>query len=159
VGGGFGVARAVDVDAVLPPIAAGAHVGRRAPAGEDLPERAGRLVAQRGVGAAGEDGGHCCGERRRWSVAHGVHPAVKEVKAPDAAAIRNRVAVQSCGEQLRDRDHSMLRNGDFGDQKLGCAEFVGTIAMNFVHPVYVRTEGLLTAAPRAPRHKAGDRRH
>jgi hypothetical protein len=42
VGGrGFGVARAVDVDPLLPPVAPGAHVGRRAPAGEDLPERAG----------------------------------------------------------------------------------------------------------------------
>jgi hypothetical protein len=71
-------------------------------------------------------------------VTHGVHPAVKKVKTPDLAPIRNRVAVQSCREQLRDRDHSMLRSGDFGDQKVRCVEFVEIIAMNFVHPVYVR---------------------
>jgi hypothetical protein len=110
------------------------------------------VVAQRGVGAAGEDGGHCRGERRRWSVAYGVHPAVKKVETPDLAPIRNRVAVQSCREQLRDRDHSMLRSGDFGDQKVGCAEFVGIIAMNFVHPVYVRASPPAKGAPPPFRH-------
>jgi hypothetical protein len=46
----------------------------------------------------------------------------------------------------------MLRSGQFGDQKVGCAAFVGIIAMNFVHPVYVGASGRLSGAPRAPRH-------
>jgi hypothetical protein len=77
---------------------------------------------------------------------------VKTVKTPDLAPIRNRVAVQSCREQLRAGDDSMLRSGDFGDQKVGCAEFVGIIAMNFVHPVYARIEGRPKGAPPPFRH-------
>ncbi len=66
---------------------------------------------------------------------HGVDAAMKEVQTPDLAAIRDSVAVQTDGEQLRDRDHPMLRSSQFGQRRVGCAEFVGTIAMNFVHPV------------------------
>jgi hypothetical protein len=71
-------------------------------------------------------------------VAHGVNPAVKEVETSDAAAIRDSVAVQFGGEQLRDRDHPMLRGCQSGDQNVGCAEFVGTIAMNSTHPAHNR---------------------
>ena len=57
-------------------------------------------------------------------MAHGINPAVKEVETPDLAAIGDSVAVKSSGEQLRDRDHSMLRSGHSGDRDLGCAPSV-----------------------------------
>jgi hypothetical protein len=82
-------------------------------------------------------------------VTHRVDPAVKEVKPPGPAAIRDAIAVEARGEQLRNRDHPMLPSRQLGDQNLGCAEFVGTIAMNFVHPVDVG------ASPPAERHAAG----
>jgi hypothetical protein len=41
-------------------------------------------------------------------VAHGVHPAVKEVETPDAAAICDSVVVKPGREQLRNRDHPVL---------------------------------------------------
>ena len=63
-------------------------------------------------------------------MAHGVNPAVKEVETPDAAAICDSVAVESGGEQLEERDHSVLPSGDLGDQNVGCGRFVGIIAMN-----------------------------
>ena len=57
-------------------------------------------------------------------MAHGVDPAVKEVEAPDAAAIRDRVVVEPRGEQLDDRDHPVLPSGDSGDQNVGCDGFM-----------------------------------
>ena len=63
-------------------------------------------------------------------MAHGVHPAVKEVETPDATAIRDRVAVETRGAQLRHRDHAVLPRCQSGDQNVGCGEFMGTIAIN-----------------------------
>jgi hypothetical protein len=85
-------------------------------------------------------------------VPDGVDPAVKQVQTTDLAAIRNRVAVKTRREQLPDRDHAMLTSGHFGDQNLGCAEFVGTVAMNFVHPVYVGASTRTKGAPPPFRH-------
>jgi hypothetical protein len=56
-------------------------------------------------------------------VAHGVNPAVKEVETSDAAAIRDSLAVQFGGEQLRDRDHPMLRSRQPGEPNVGCGHF------------------------------------
>jgi hypothetical protein len=85
---------------------------------------------------------------------HGVHPAVKEVETPDAAAIRDSVTVQADGEQLRDRHHSMLPSRHVGQRNVGCAEFVGTIAMNTAHPVYVRAPEPTKGAPPPFRHSS-----
>jgi hypothetical protein len=63
-------------------------------------------------------------------MAHGVDPAVKEVEAPDAAAIRDSVAVEPGGEQLPKRDHPVLPSRRSGDQRVGCGRFVGIIAIN-----------------------------
>ena len=59
---------------------------------------------------------------------------MKKVETPDAAAIRDGVVVEAGGDQLRNRDHAMLRSRDAGDQNVGCAEFMGIIAMNIAHP-------------------------
>jgi hypothetical protein len=85
-------------------------------------------------------------------VPDGVDPSVKEVQPPDATAVRDRRAVQTCGEQLRLSDHAMLPSRQSGDQNVGCAEFVGIIATNTAHPVYVGPSGRLKGAPRALRH-------
>jgi hypothetical protein len=85
-------------------------------------------------------------------MAYGVNPAVKEVEAPDVAAIRNGGAVQTCGEQLRLSDHSMLPSRQSGDQNVGCAEFVGIIATNTAHPAHNRASRPPKRAPRAFRH-------
>ena len=57
-------------------------------------------------------------------MAHGVHPAVKEVETPDATAIRDRVVIESRAEELHERDHPVLTSGDFGDQNVGCGGFM-----------------------------------
>ena len=61
-------------------------------------------------------------------MAHGVHPAVKQMETPDTAAIRDGGAVQTGGEQLQQRDHPMLLSRQPGDQNVGCGQFVGIIA-------------------------------
>jgi hypothetical protein len=85
-------------------------------------------------------------------VAQGVHPAVKEVETPDAAAVRDGVMVQTGREQLRERDDPMLPTGHSGERNVGCAEFMGIIAMNSAHPVHIGASGRQTGAPRAFRH-------
>jgi hypothetical protein len=68
-------------------------------------------------------------------VTHGVDPTVKEVETTDAEAIRDSVAAESGGEQLREGDHAMLPSRQSGDQNVGCAGFVVTMAgMNSAHP-------------------------
>jgi hypothetical protein len=57
-------------------------------------------------------------------VTDGVHPAVKEVETPGAAAVGDRVAVQPGGDQLRLGHHPVLLSRQSGDQNVGCAEFV-----------------------------------
>jgi hypothetical protein len=61
-------------------------------------------------------------------VTHGVDPAVKEVKTPDAAAVLDRVTVKAGGDQLRLADHTMLPSRQSGDRDLGCGHSVGTIS-------------------------------
>jgi hypothetical protein len=53
---------------------------------------------------------------------------VKEVKAPDAAAVLDRVTVKAGGDQLRLADHTMLLSRQSGDRDLGCGHSVGTIS-------------------------------
>jgi hypothetical protein len=53
---------------------------------------------------------------------------VKEVETPDLAAIRDGVAVQAGGEQLRLTDHPMLPSRQSGDPDIGCGHSVGIIA-------------------------------
>ena len=60
---------------------------------------------------------------------HGVNPAMKEVETPDAAAIRDSVAVEARGEQLQNRHHAVLPSCQPGDRNVGCGQFMGTIAM------------------------------
>jgi hypothetical protein len=52
VAGGVGVGGAVDVDAPVPAVPAGGHVGNGAPARQDLPQRADRAMTERGVRTA-----------------------------------------------------------------------------------------------------------
>ena len=54
VGGGVGGGGAVDVDAAVAALGRRRHFGRGGPTQEDPPQRRGRPVTQRGVGAAGE---------------------------------------------------------------------------------------------------------
>jgi hypothetical protein len=63
VAGGVGVAEAVEVDGGMSALARRGDVGRRRPARDDPPQRRSGLVAQCGVGAAGEDRRHRRGER------------------------------------------------------------------------------------------------
>jgi hypothetical protein len=70
----------------------------------------------------------CRGEQRRRAVADGVHPAVKEVEAPDTAPILDRVAVETGREQLRLTDHPMLPSRQSGDPTIGCDHSLEIIA-------------------------------
>ena len=82
----------------------------------------------------------------------GVDPAVKEVETPDAAAIGDSVAVEAGAEQLHDRDHPVLPSGQLGQPNVGCAEFVGTIATNPAHPVYIGAARRAKGTPPPFRH-------
>jgi hypothetical protein len=55
-------------------------------------------------------------------------PPVKAVQTPHAAAIGDRVAVQTGREQLPLRDDSVLPSRQPGERDLGCGHSVGTIA-------------------------------
>jgi hypothetical protein len=55
---------------------------------------------------------------------------MKEMQTPDAAAVRDRVAVEPRGEQLPNRDHPVLSSCLVGDQNVGCGQFV-----NYCHEV------------------------
>jgi hypothetical protein len=48
---------------------------------------------------------------------------VKEVQQPDAQAVLDGVAVKTGGEQLRDRDHPVLRSRHSGEHNVGCGQF------------------------------------
>ncbi len=70
------------------------------------------------------------------------------MEAADAAAIRDGRAIEAGGEQLQERHDPVLPSGHPGDQIVGCAEFVGIIAMNTAHPAHNRASRPPERAPR-----------
>ena len=47
-------------------------------------------------------------------MAHGVHPAVKEVETPDTAAVSDRASAEAQLRELRPGDHAVLPSRQLG---------------------------------------------
>jgi hypothetical protein len=48
---------------------------------------------------------------------------MKKMQTPNAAPVLDGVAVQAGGEQLRDRDHPVLRSRQSAEPNVGCGHF------------------------------------
>ena len=107
--------RAVHGDAGRPTVARDGDVEARGPALDEAPQRQGGGVAERGPGAAGEDGGRRPLERGLRRTADGVDAGVDAVEAAELDAVGDYLVAQSELAQLPACDVPVLAVRQAGD--------------------------------------------
>jgi hypothetical protein len=94
------------------------HIDQAALASPHIPERQRSAMAEQGVWAACEHGGHPNPFESEFPVTHGVHPSVDPVQMPARDPILHEMPAEPLPEQLTTGDDSVLPPADHGKRPI-----------------------------------------